>query len=96
MKIDEPKTPYVTDEEFKRLCDEDEEYQKAFGNDEDKIMHDENEIKKHTVKFNMNMKDIDVDVNSQEAEDDAFSDKVCQDNYQQNKSGEDINKLILI
>jgi uncharacterized short protein YbdD (DUF466 family) len=47
MKIDEPKTPYVTDEEFKRLCDEDEEYQKAFGNDEDKIMHDENEIKKH-------------------------------------------------
>ena len=81
MKIDEPKTPYVTDEEFKRLCDEDEEYQKAFGNDEDKIMHDENEIKKHTVTFNMNMKDIDVDVNSQEAEDDAFSDKVCQDNY---------------
>lgn len=47
MKIDEPKTPYVTDEEFKRLCDEDEEYQKAFGNDEDKIMQDENEIKKH-------------------------------------------------
>jgi len=26
MKIDEPKTPYVTDEEFKKLCDEDEEY----------------------------------------------------------------------
>ena len=64
MKIDEPKTPYVTDEEFKRLCDEDEEYQKAFGNDEDKIMHDENEIKKHQVTFNMNVKDIDVDVNS--------------------------------
>ena len=29
MKIDEPKTPYVTDEEFKKLCDEDEEYQKC-------------------------------------------------------------------
>jgi len=26
MKIDEPKTPYATDEEFKKLCDEDEEY----------------------------------------------------------------------
>ena len=32
MKIDEPKTPYVTDEEFKKLCDEDEEYQKAVAN----------------------------------------------------------------
>ena len=29
MKIDEPKTPYVTDEEFKRLCEEDPEYAKA-------------------------------------------------------------------
>jgi uncharacterized short protein YbdD (DUF466 family) len=26
MKIDEPKTPYVTDEEFRRLCDEDPDY----------------------------------------------------------------------
>jgi|OM-RGC.v1.032951829 hypothetical protein len=31
MKIDEPKTPYVTDEEFRKLCEEDEEYQKEFG-----------------------------------------------------------------
>ena len=31
MKIDEPKTPYVTDEEFKKLCDEDPDYQKEFG-----------------------------------------------------------------
>ena len=31
MKIDEPKTPFVTDEEFKWLCDEDPEYQAAFG-----------------------------------------------------------------
>ena len=29
MKIDEPKTPYVTDEEFQRLCAEDPDYQKA-------------------------------------------------------------------
>ena len=28
MKIDEPKTPYVTEEEFKKLCEEDPEYQK--------------------------------------------------------------------
>ena len=26
MKIDEPKTPYVTDEEYKKLCDEDPDY----------------------------------------------------------------------
>ena len=32
MKIDEPKTPYVTEEEFKKLCDEDPDYQKEFGN----------------------------------------------------------------
>jgi len=27
MKIDEPKTPYVTDEEFRKLCEEDPDYQ---------------------------------------------------------------------
>ena len=32
MKIDEPKTPYVTDEEFKKMCEEDPEYIKEFGN----------------------------------------------------------------
>ena len=32
MKIDEPKTPYVTEEEFKKLCEEDPDYQKEFGN----------------------------------------------------------------
>jgi hypothetical protein len=32
MKIDEPKTPYVTDEEFKKLCDDDPDYVKEFGN----------------------------------------------------------------
>jgi len=26
MKIDEPKTPYVTDEEFRKLCEEDPDY----------------------------------------------------------------------
>jgi hypothetical protein len=60
MKIDEPKTPYVTDEEFKKLCDEDEEYQKAFGKDDDGHMQDisDNEYIKPSVNFNM--KDIDV------------------------------------
>ena len=24
MKIDEPKTPYITDEEFNRICEKDE------------------------------------------------------------------------
>ena len=31
MKIDEPKTPFVTEEEFQRLCEEDPEYMKEFG-----------------------------------------------------------------
>lgn len=26
MKIDEPKTPYVTDEEFRKICAEDPDY----------------------------------------------------------------------
>ena len=34
MKIDEPKTPYVTDEEFNKLCAEDPDYQKEFGSKE--------------------------------------------------------------
>ena len=28
MKIDEPKTPFVTDEEFNKLCEDDPDYQK--------------------------------------------------------------------
>ena len=32
MKIDEPKTPYVTDEEFKKLCEDDDDYVREFGN----------------------------------------------------------------
>ena len=35
MKIDEPKTPYVTDEEFKKLCEEDPEYAKALKEEMD-------------------------------------------------------------
>ena len=35
MKIDEPKTPYVTDEEFKKLCEDDPDYAKEFGNEVD-------------------------------------------------------------
>ena len=33
MKIDEPKTPYVTEEEFQRLCREDPDYVKEFGDE---------------------------------------------------------------
>lgn len=33
MKIDEPKTPYVTDEEFRKVCADDPEYQKEYGDD---------------------------------------------------------------
>ena len=33
MKIDEPKTPYVTEEEFRKVCAEDEDYVKEFGDD---------------------------------------------------------------
>ena len=33
MKIDEPLTPYVTDEEFKKLCEEDSDYQRDLAED---------------------------------------------------------------
>ena len=33
MKIDEPKTPYVTDDEFNKLCEEDPDYKKEFAGD---------------------------------------------------------------
>ena len=33
MKIDEPKTPYVTEEEFKKICAEDPDYVKEFGDE---------------------------------------------------------------
>ena len=35
MKIDEPKTPYVTEEEFQKLCEDDPEWQKEFGGKQD-------------------------------------------------------------
>ena len=31
MKIDEPKTPYVTDEEFKQMCMADPDYVREMG-----------------------------------------------------------------
>lgn len=34
MKIDEPKTPYVTDEEFKQLCMADPDYVREMGLEE--------------------------------------------------------------
>ena len=33
MKIDEPKTPFVSEEEFKKMCEADPEYMKQFGPD---------------------------------------------------------------
>ena len=33
MKIDEPKTPYVTEEEFRKICEEDEDYQRELADD---------------------------------------------------------------
>ena len=48
MKIDEPKTPFVTQEEFDRLCAEDPDYVKEFGiqvgKDEDMIGSDKASI----------------------------------------------------
>ena len=35
MKIDEPKTPFVTDEEYKQACRDDPEYVREFGDDLD-------------------------------------------------------------
>ena len=31
MKIDEPKTPYVTEEEFQKICAEDPDFVEEFG-----------------------------------------------------------------
>lgn len=56
MKIDEPKTPYVTDEEFRKLCEEDPDYQAE-------VLREENE--KMIANENNAMQDIDI--NSQEA-----------------------------
>ena len=56
MKIDEPKTPYVTDEEFRKLCEEDPDYIAEFGD----------EIKANNALYEAQM----VDINSQEADKD--------------------------
>ena len=70
MKIDEPKTPYVTDEEFRKLCEEDPDYIAEFGD----------EIKANNViweQINANNGSIEaqmVDINSQEADNDKLSD----------------------
>ena len=50
MRIDEPKTPYVTDEEFRKLCEEDPDYQAEL----------EKEKNEQIVDNNL-MQDIDVD-----------------------------------
>lgn len=33
MKIDEPKTPFISEEEFKKMCEDDPDYMKEFGNE---------------------------------------------------------------
>jgi len=69
MKIDEPKTPYVTDEEFKKLCEEDPDYIAEFG-DEIKA----NNVVWDKIKANELVEAQMVDINSQEADNDKMSD----------------------
>lgn len=66
MKIDEPKTPYVTDEEFKQLCMEDPDYVKELG----------------------------VDINSQEADGGVLSDQCMEDELTLAQNNMVINKNI--
>lgn len=63
MKIDEPKTPYVTEEEFQRLCAEDPDYQKEFGHLKDEIVRDAADI---------NSQEADVDMTSDKAMNDEL------------------------
>ena len=68
MKIDEPKTPYVTEEEFEKLCADDPDYQKEFGKQvevgsQDAQMDDQSsnnveqdlQLAQANMKFNMNI-----------------------------------------
>ena len=55
MKIDEPKTPYVTEEEFKKLCDEDPDYQRELGSG-NQSPRSQNSVDKELQLANDNMK----------------------------------------
>ena len=71
MKIDEPKTPFVSEDEFKKLCEADPEYMKQFGsdgkeievnsqeaandNDSDAKMEDDLALANSNMKLNMNI-----------------------------------------
>ena len=81
MKIDEPKTPYVTDEEFKRLCEEDPDYIAEFGD----------EIKANNALYEAQM----VDINSQEADNDKMSDMEGQEILAGNNINMQINMNIM-
>ena len=69
MKIDEPKTPYVTEEEFRKLCEQDPDWQA--------------EVQKEQIEMSnkvVNMENIqNIDVNSQEAQKDDFNEAVMSD-----------------
>mmetsp|Transcript_5501 Transcript_5501/g.9336 ORF Transcript_5501/g.9336 Transcript_5501/m.9336 type:complete len:156 (-) Transcript_5501:460-927(-) len=78
MKIDEPKTPYVTDEEFKKLCEDDEDYVREFGNPNQPASKEgESQVEGlEKLQSQLGNKLIpDIDVDSQEAENDNMSEK---------------------
>ena len=82
MKIDEPKTPFVTEDEFKKLCDEDSDYQKEFGekldvnshdadDNSDRQMSDDLALAQKNMLYNMN---INVEATSDQEMDNQSSD----------------------
>lgn len=72
MKIDEPKTPYVSEEEFKRLCEEDPEYMKAF----------KEEYEQCVARLEREKNQDKGSVNSQEAANDGGSDQEMDEELQ--------------
>ena len=68
MKIDEPKTPYVTDEEYQKLCEDDPDFQKEFGKKSqegsDVEIEDGLILAEANMKLNMNM-NVNMDAGSQ-------------------------------
>jgi hypothetical protein len=69
MKIDEPKTPFVSEEEFKKLCEADPDYQKEFGGDKNKEMEvnsqeaDDNSDKQMEDDFTLANKNMQLNMN---------------------------------
>ena len=55
MIIDEPKTPFVTEQEFKKMCEEDEDYQREFGEDNEERVNNDLAVAELNMKINMNI-----------------------------------------